>query len=358
MRATVIVIATVFAALTTAALASCNRVTAPSPPTAPVITRVELIAPGSLSPGATIQLRLIARRSDGSSEDVTQTARFASARRDVVEVSPAGLATALKIGEASVSGYRDDERLGSGREVVVVPGGTYRVVGQVFEENAPRVPVGGARVEADGGFASDSTDLEGRYRLYGVPGFARLRVSKNGYTTKELTLAISDHHTENVPIELAGPRNDVAGPYELTLEAAPSCRIGLPEAAFVRRYDAAVTQSDAGVRMVLNARTFDGGRYVIPTIELGPSGGALEIPNYGHCDVSTGLYLVEQIDDTTHLWVSGTATLSRSSEGFTGTLDGSFAILPGRPCSRVSEEPRSWCPSPSHRVTLTRRSPQ
>ncbi len=192
-----------------------------------------------MAPGTTTQLRLMARRSDGTSEDITATAQFGSQSSDVIAVSPAGLATALTVGETAVAG-QNNGTLTSHREVVVVPNGTFRVVGQVVEEGTPGLPVGGVRVESDG-LAPVSTDLAGRYRLYGVTGHARIRASKTGYITKELTLAISDHHTENVFLTLAGPRVDVAGTYQMTIEAGPECRGQIPDRVLTRRYGAAIT---------------------------------------------------------------------------------------------------------------------
>ena len=53
--------------------------------------------------------------------------------------------------------------------IVVVPAGTFRVVGQVIEEDTSNLPVGGVRVETISGASGNSTDLNGQYRLYGVP---------------------------------------------------------------------------------------------------------------------------------------------------------------------------------------------
>jgi hypothetical protein len=346
---TAALIATTLAALSVATLTSCNRTpTRPSQP--PFIARVELIAPTSLAPGATAQLRLIAHRSDGTFEDVTATARFHSGSSEVLAVSPDGIATGLKLGESGVTGQT--ERFSSTHEVVVVPDGTFRVVGQVIEEDTSGLPVAGVRVEADGA-PPDSTDLSGRYRLYGAPGRARMRVSKNGYITKELTLDISDHHTENVALALAGPRLDLAGSYQLTFEASPECRGRIPETLLTRRYAAAITQSGAAIRVVLTGANFAGGSYVVPDVRAEQPGGVLEFPNYGHCESFVGAkYLVEKVDDTTHLWITGVARLSPAGQGFAGTLVGMFAIYPSHPCCCPAAQ--AWCESSFHRVTLTR----
>ena len=336
--------------LTLALAASCDNTPTRPSEVPPRITRVDIVAPSSLAPGGTTQLRLIARRSDGSAEDVTATARFSSSNRDVLAISPDGIATALNIGESVVGAGTN--LLYSTREVVVVPDGTFRVVGQVVEEDTPSLAVGGVRVEADG-VSPVSTNLDGRYRLYGVPGHGRMRVSKNGYVTKELTLALSDHHTENVTLALAGPRLDVAGIYQLTIEAASGCRDRIQEALLTRRYAAAITQSGAAIQVVLSGANFGGGSYLIPAARIERTGVVLEFPNYGHCDSFVGeTYLVEKVDDTTYLWINGLARLSPAGPGFTGTLGGSFGIFPSHPCCCPAAQ--ASCSSSSHRVALTR----
>ena len=58
------------------------------------------------APGQTTQLTLEATLSDGSKKDVTSTAQWLSSNKNVVTVSPAGLAMAVDFGKASVSGQR------------------------------------------------------------------------------------------------------------------------------------------------------------------------------------------------------------------------------------------------------------
>jgi hypothetical protein len=339
--------------LTLTLTASCDR-TAPTTPSAPpVIRAVELIAPRTLAPGATTQLRLIARRSDGSSEDITATATFHASTPGILALSPDGIATASRVGDTFVTGHND--RFSSTHEVVVVPDGTFRVVGRVVEEETPGLPVGGVRVETDGGMPSVSTDLEGNYRLYGVPGDARLRLSKSGYITREVMLAISDHHTRNVTLALAGPRVDIAGAYQLTIDASPDCRGRLPDALLTRRYAAAITQDGASMRVVLSGATFAIGRSgsrsdVVIFGRVDAAGVVLELDPLGYYTEPT---LVEIVDNTTWLVIDGEARLSPAGPGLTGTLGGSFFVYPSNPVGRGVPLQAS-CGVLSHRLTLTR----
>jgi hypothetical protein len=346
-------ITTAFAALSVATLTSCSRPpTAPGAAVPPVTTRVELIAPRTLAPGATVQLRVIAHRSDGSTQDITATANFYSQPSGVLAISSDGTATALKLGDAFVTGQSATSA--STREVIVVPDGTFRVVGRVVEEDTLALPVGDVRVEAEGGVPLASTDLGGLYRLYGVPGQARIRVSKSGYITKELTLAISDHHTENVALAVAGPRVDAGGTYQLTIEASPDCHGQIPEALLRRRYSAGITQSGSTIRGTLSSANFAigrfGGRSNFFSGRVEQTGGVLEFNYYGAYDEDPSL--VEIIDDTTRLVIEGQARISAAGPSFHGTLGGSFIVFAGD--AQGGTPSVAACRSPSHRVALTR----
>ena len=115
--------------------------------------------------------------------------------------------------------------------------------------------MGGARVESVGAPPA-VTDLMGHFRLYGVNGSGRLRISKNVYITKEVALAISDHHTEDVFLATSEPRVDVAGSYQMIVDASGECRDRLPEALLTRRYQATITQQGAEIQVALRGARF------------------------------------------------------------------------------------------------------
>ena len=339
--------------LTLASAAACDR-----PPTAPgprSVWRVELIAPATLAPGATVQLRLISHLSDGSTEDITTAANFVAGSPEVIDVTRSGLATGLAHGEGHVSGNYGT--LSSSREVVVVPDGTYRVIGQVIEESTA-IAVGGAQVDSVGEpRTAVLTDLTGYYRLYGAAGNGRLRISKQGYVTKELDLSITDHHTENVSLALAGPRVDVAGLYQMTFDAAAQCRGRIPDALLTRRYAAAVAQSGADARVVLSGarfRGFDGpptSSTVVPgQVDRGNLSLLLAWPT--HCErTEPDSRVMEVIDDGTYLEISGAGTLVPTGEGFAGVFQGMVIVRPSFQCGAPTT---SGCFPASYRVTLTR----
>ena len=140
MLRTAALITSVFAALMIAALTSCNRPpTTPSPTLPPlppqtVTTRVELIAPQSLAPGASEQLRLVAHRSDGTTVDITTSASFSSSKPDILAITPPGMATAIRLGESFARAQSNS--FSSTREVVVVPPRSRNVARRSWDESA------------------------------------------------------------------------------------------------------------------------------------------------------------------------------------------------------------------------------
>ena len=351
---------TALAALTVALLSACDRPsTTPTPPAtptppvtgAPVMTRIELVAPRTLAPGATAQLRVVATLSDNSTRDVTASAVLRSDRPDILAISPDGGVTALKLGHTFV--HAQSDWLTSGREVIVLPDGTFRLAGQVFEDDAPSEGVVGAIVEADG-VPRFMTALGGHYVFYGVGSHTRIRVSKLGYVTKELILDLSDHHTQNFTLALAQPRHMVAGTYRMTVEASPACRGQIPDTVTTRHYAAEITQDGPLIRAVLTGARFqkESGNAAIWG-RVDPTGFFLDLkyaPPYSWYDEFWEL--VEVIDDATYFVVLGRAALVPASTGYTGSLNGSFEIHQGPP--RGDTPPQSRCSSSSHRLTLTR----
>jgi len=350
---------TAIVAAVVAALAACDRspATTPTAPTAPndpaSITRVVVVSPPTLAPGATTQLGLNAVYSDGTTRDVTGAATFTGGPRDVIAISPTGAVTALKLGDAAVTGNQGS----AARELVVVPDGTFRVVGRVIEEGTSGLPIGGARVEAEGG-PVDITDLDGRYRLYGVPGGARLRISKPGYTPREVALAILGHHIENLALAVDGPRLDFAGQYQLTIDAAAECRSQLPENSRTRRYPAAVTQVGRDLRVVFTGARFaphsggEGEDFWVNGQVTDPGNVVeLRLTETGSCESSE--MLVEKVEQG-YLEIGGVIELRPGGAGLVGTLRGLFQLIANRQCQGLEIAALGSCRSSSHRVTLTR----
>ena len=112
--------------------------------------------------------------------------------------------------------------------------------------------------------------------------------------------------------------------------------------------------------MLTGARFFPGfvglsDTTVIPGFLYNPEGHLqLELAWPTHCEgTEPDSRVVEIINDTTYLEISGSGQLLRSSNGFAGTLRGLYLTRPSPLCGSPTT---SSCggPTTSYRVTLTR----
>src|SRR5437588_9821860 len=84
-----------------AAAAGCGRSpTGPSP--GPLALTVEVVGPGTVTPGETVQFSLTAHMADGTSRDVTKEASWRAGSD--VSIYGSGLVTGVKLGQARIQG--------------------------------------------------------------------------------------------------------------------------------------------------------------------------------------------------------------------------------------------------------------
>lgn len=369
-----LVAAIVVVGLTAACDHEPQRVAGPSPNAQPVVVSVEINGPDSIPPGRSAQFTVVARLSDGTSQ-TAQNVRWLSDTR-FIRIDPSGLATAGQLtGESTLSvevtsSGTAPQYQGAGgalrgaKEILVLPDGTYRMVGVVTENVSPAVPILGARVETTGGTPLvTTTDHDGRYRLYGVSGVADVRVTREGYQPHTQRVQLAEHVTQNFQLALSGMRLDLAGPYTLTMDAA--CSTSTPVSAELqhRSYAASLTQSGSTVEVVLtessrfrvnHARRGD--RF---TGRVDAAGAAFTLgdnffPYYGPYDPFTYPTVVERVSNGTFLGLDGTAMTKGSRGGLSGDLRGFFiqydSSFPGIPLRLLGS-----CYSTAHRFTLTPR---
>ena len=313
---------------------------------------IDIIGPRTLAPGDTAPLRAVARRSDGTTVDVTSTVVWRSSAPDVLAITADGMATGLGAGDAFMTVVLDS--LSASREIIVVPAGTFRVIGRVLEEGFPAFAVSRARIEVDAGAVWTMTDLNGHYRLHGVPARARLRISRDGYRTHELTLELTDHRSEDLFLSRAGPPLNPVGSYEMTFELSPTCRGRLPDELLIRRYQATLAlRNSRDLQLTLQGATFAPGANVVRGRS---SAGGLELTfQYDfYFYYGGGADLVEIIGPQSYLvlWALNDASLAVSPRGYSGTFSGGALLLDGDPRSRPRE--RVSCYATDHRVTLVR----
>lgn len=328
--------------------------TLPSQPTATIV-RVVVEGPQSVVPGGAAVYAARAQMSDGSSRDVTGEVAWSTAGMPVLSISASGLASAgLERGFAII-----EARIGGhlwSKEVIVVPAGTYVLYGEV---RATGIGVANARVEVVGGLAAPPfTTFNGIYRLFGVAGDTRIRVTAAGYEPVEKTVSIAGYG-ERLDFELTPsiPFHDLSGTYRLTIGAAAACRGLLPEEARARTYTAVLAMEGRRVTVRL-----DGARFYVNTSGSGNRFSGVVDPNrvtftlhwYDDSD-GTGLYypdVFEQLAPSTALAVMGSVVLTPSATGLSGALDGSMEIL--REDGPYQFSLQAACGSTGHQFVLGR----
>lgn len=351
--------ATVLAGLILACDDPVSRV--PTTPIAPGVAGVTIIGPDTVAPGKSAQFTAMIRLSDGTTKAHSAGTVVQWTSSSLLEVNSSGVAFAgQQLGDASLTA-----RVGTGntsrqatKQIVIVPDGTFRVVGSVTEAGYPTVPVIAARVEASPGSAVAITDVDGRYRLYGVPANATLTVTKSGYTTSAQSLQLTAHATWNFQLALIGPRFDHSGLYTLTLDATGNCVSSRPpEPSLQRRtYDATLTQNGPEVTVTLTEprfRTEAGGGNRFTGRASGDS-----VSFYLAYFYSYYYYyypsIAERLADSSVLVPSGTALTTRSAAGLSGTMNGGFQVWDSRFPS-FNSNLLSFCNSTAIQFSLTPR---
>ena len=133
-----------FVALSAVALlVSCGKSPAiPSQPTG-VATSLTINGPSTVGPGETAPFTVTARMNDGTTQDYTSRVTWRSTNTLVLSISAAGQASGRGVGEAQV--LASFARLQAGMNVMVIPGGTYRLTGTVLESGLPVSGASGGR---------------------------------------------------------------------------------------------------------------------------------------------------------------------------------------------------------------------
>jgi hypothetical protein len=336
-------------------LASCegrdrNAPSAPTAPlvTTPLVTRLEVIAPGSIAPGESVQLTANAIRSDNSIENVTSQAQWLSSDSRVLHISSTGSATGIANGEAVITARYQNR--GASTRTLVLPPGTYRLNGRV----------------SDGGFALSGVTLTigdkttvtsagGTYTFYGVSGRVSLHAQRDGYLNKVEEIEVVANRTFDFEMAGARPRPDFQGAYTLTVGGA-SCPASFVASAATRTYVANATQVGSRLTLTLSGADFiitaGRGNHFDGFVDTNDSvtftiGDVAYYYYYGQYDV------VERFSDTVALIVAGTATVRPSPSGLSGTLIGSIRLAQGitAPFTRL----QATCTAANHRFEMVRR---
>jgi len=313
------------------------------------VLRVEINGPSSIAPGQTASYSVIEFLSNGTSRALP-TATWASSNPSLIQITPSGVATAQpRTGEATISVKTTKS---AGKEVTVMPAGTFRLVGQVTDADQTSITVPDARVEVLGGGPSVTTNAVGAFRLYGVPGDSEVRVTREGYRTLEERLQLSSNATRNFRMSVDGTLRNYGGNYTLVVEARANCGGPTPLANEWKRrtYDATVLQIGSKLEVQLtesrfvSAPSFRGDRF---GGSITPAGATFAIEwDYYYSGVAN---ITERLPDGSRLYISGTATTTGAPAGLSGVFSGFFdhygapggeGYLGGCQAERLSLTPR------------------
>ena len=305
----------------------------PTEPSAPGIVGLQIIGPASVAPGQSAQFIANTRLSDGTVKSTTSATNIRwRSSNTALQVSTSGMVTAGQtLGEAILTAeVLPASTIRGTTEVVIVPDGTYRLVGSVRETEAPSPGIAGARVEVIGSSLSTTTNSGGNYRLYGVPPSAEIRVTATGYQTVTQNVQLTTHTTQNFLLPISSPRVSLNGSFDVLFDVVGSCSGSPPLSADLqhRAYAANVTTTGSFVDVQLTEARFrlqgsEGNRF---TGRADPTGITFTI--YGYDNYYYYYYypsVAERLSNDTYLIVSGTAATTPQGRGVSGQLNGAFA---------------------------------
>jgi hypothetical protein len=331
------------------------------------LTSLRVDGPATLPPGESAQYTATATYTDGSSRDVTGEVRWSSTNDAIVTVTGTGMSTARANGEASVTATLAP--LNHSREIVVVPAGRYKLR-LIVNEDHVTVPINGVRVEVLSEAAAGLegvTDWNGSVSLYGVPQDVQVRLSKSGYESSIQSFHVPGNWALNiVSLPSSVTRPILPGAYQLTVSAGGCAGgDGLPDALKTRRYSATIWNAGVNAIVELSGAAFAtawcplchetrGNRF---QGQSQPDGARFTLSEYeAPFDWNAGIYpnVVEQLADGRLLSIAGHVIVAATSDGFAGTLDGSFAIYNAFDLTYDGSLPVASCRSSSHTFTLVR----
>jgi hypothetical protein len=338
-----------------AACGACHGPSAPTttqPPQAPVPSApfprgLTISGPSSVAPNQTAAFTATESFTDGSTRDATTQVKWLAMSSDVLTVSTTGQATGHNSGEtnlqASVSG------LSAMVTVLVLPTGTFRLIGTVSESTVPLTNVTVTVTSGTGVGLTGQTDVNGQYRLYGVAGDIQIRATRFGFNDGTVSITVSANAVQDLSLTPVSPEPTIAGTYAMTLDADPSCQ--LPNEEMERHYTATITQTGVTFKVALSGATF------LTSNGLGSSFLGQVVAGQISYGLNDGYYyspypdLVESIADGKVFVVIGSGVLVVSGPNLAGTLAGTLIVGTPPPWSNHWES--ASCFSNQHRILLT-----
>jgi hypothetical protein len=175
------------------------------PTPGPGLIGLEIVGPDAVQPGSSTQLRAIASVSDGSSRDVTRAATWSVTPAThsgcsgstplTVSISDDGVLAAARSGDA-IATARLSGGLEDRKEILSLPQGTFRLIGVVTIGDIPGAPLPFVQIEVvqgTGAGLQTATTGDGCYALFGLSGSVTIRLTRDGYETREEAVELLSH---------------------------------------------------------------------------------------------------------------------------------------------------------------------
>ena len=366
--------------LAAALIVSCGDepLTGPSPPAGPSppvlgVTAVTIVGPASVPPGGSAQYTAMVTLSDGTEKAATTARWFSSAHPLLTIDENTGLArnpfpdlwgAVVLMVYPSLDGTGLNGQREFSREILVMPDGTFRMVGSVTDADSPGPGIPHAILEARLGedpssrlMAGTSTDGTGRYALYGVPADSYLHVRRVGYLPVTERIQIGSHTARDFQLRFDSNVPSFEGTYTMTVDATTCIRSTRPldPQYRVRTYTATIRQSGARLTVSLSDARFLQGSDGFTGIAT-PTGADVLLRTFYDSYYFPNSYppqpdVAELLDDGTFLETITThrgARLTGTPDRVSGTV---YSLRQWRAIERSND--LSNCSEP--RITLTRR---
>jgi hypothetical protein len=303
-------------------------------PSGPDTVSVTIDGPSTIAPGQTAQFTATMRLSDGTTKiALAPNVTWRSSNLGVLTVSTAGVGqargfTGETVVTADVTRLTPNSVRSASREIIILPDGTYRVVGTITDAEFPTIPVAGARVQIVPGTLQAITDTNGVYKLYGVPPGAQIQVTADGYQPLTDSVPFTTNATRNYQLTLPGPRQNLTGNYRLAIDVNGACS-SLNDDLKHRKYDATIAQNGPALTVSLTEPIFrtNGTRGNRFFGTAGATGATFTLDAYSfyyyYYGPASYPSVAERLSNGTYLVPEGRAVTTASSGGsLVGTLAG------------------------------------
>ena len=334
---------------------ACSGTGSPVAPGLPVVlANVRVVGPASVVPGQTVHYTAMADYSDGSSRDVTLSAKWSPPVGSPLSFSSPGIAVANANGEtvvrATYSPAPPDFQRSGELSVLILEPGTFKLSGKLTGLGGE--PVSGEVQVIAGNGAGQFGYGVGEYRVYGVSGPIRLRALADYYVVLERDVVVNGNSVSDLALAPTDPPVAVNGTWAITLAPSPNCPPGLPEIAQNRNYDVTITQH--GIRLefsIASPTTHVEEPGILTGSVFGPR---LSLDIGDVLDDFTGQVhpnVVDRLSDTESFSFYGDINATVQGMQTTASFDGGLRYWKGS----LNAEPTWQCRATDHQVTMTRR---